>query len=90
MRTNMESQSRHSVCVEWFLEGIKAVLGLESLFHIIIQCRTNSCFSTTLIATLITVTLRQINALKAMKIFHYIRLWSESLVLWCVMPNHEQ
>lgn len=68
MRTNKESQTRH-VCVEWFLESIKAVVGLESLFHIIIQCRTGWCSTTSLI-----MTLRLMNALEAMSIqniFHY-------------------
>lgn len=64
MRTNKESQTRHLVCVEWFLESIKAVLGLESLFHIIIQCRRDSCSTT----SLITMTLMLINALEAMNI----------------------
>lgn len=64
MRTNKESQTRHLVCVERFLESIKAALGLESLFHIIIQCRTDSCST----ASLITMTLRLINALEAMSI----------------------
>lgn len=46
MRTNKESQTRHLVCFAWFLESIKAVLGLERLFHIILQCRINSCPTT--------------------------------------------
>lgn len=90
MRTNKESHTRHPVCAGWVLESIKAVLGLQILFHIIMQCRTNSCSTTSLITKTLWVWLMLFKPLLHKKKFHYIRLWPESLMLWCLKPNHEQ
>lgn len=81
MRTNKKYQTRHLVCVEWFL----AVLRLESLFHIIIHRRINSCSA---ISNHMDSQADKCSwSHDYIKIFHYIRLWSVYFMLWHLVPK---